>query len=205
MRIAALSALAVIAGACSLLAPQRDPSRFYTLTSLPAEGARHEPPARAGLVLGVGPVTLPGYLRRPQLATRVGPHQLAFSEVARWSEPLETDVARVLTENLSLLLSPDQLVTFPWFGGTPPSMTIAVDVQQFERTSDGDARLAARWVVRDGPSRAVLATRESMVREKVAGDDGDAVAALSATLSGLSREIADAIRALSPPAPKKAR
>jgi uncharacterized lipoprotein YmbA len=190
---AALLALSFVLAACSPLAPQRDPSRFYKLTPLAAADVDGSG-GRTGIVLGVGPVSLPGYLHRPQLATRVGANQVRFSDVARWSEPLELDMTRVLARDLSLLLQPDRLLTFPWFGADAPTIVVMVDVEQFEQLDDGTTRLVAAWTLRDGKHGKQLVTRETTFTEHPPGGDDATVAALSGMLNHLSRDIAAAVR-----------
>ena len=48
--------------------------------------------------IGVGPVTVPDYLDRPQIATRSSSSSLQFSEFDRWAEPLEKNLMRVLAD-----------------------------------------------------------------------------------------------------------
>lgn len=183
--------------ACSVLAPRPDPSRFYVLTALAtADGGGG---TLADVVVGVGPVILPAYLQRPQIATRVGPNQVAYDEYTRWAQPLETGVSRVLVQNLAVLLEPAQVGTFPWLGSPTPTHAVEVEIGQFEQTTANTAELFARWTIRDGRTKAILATRETTASEPAAGNDPAAtVAALSRTLATLSREVADGIRRARP-------
>jgi hypothetical protein len=195
-RLAALVGASVLAGACSVLAPRPDPSRYFVLTAL-AENERSDGTPLDGVALGLGPIGLPAYLQRAGIATRVGPNRVEFSEVARWAEPLDASFGRVVAENLSRLLGSDRIVMYPWFDATRPDYTVQIDVLRFERGSDGVAELAARWLIKDGTSRALLEDREASLREPVAGTDTEAaVAALSRAVAELSRELASAIRRL---------
>ena len=96
------------------------PSHFYVLTDLPSvESPPHATTAGQGPSIGVGPVTLPKYLDRPQIATRASRYELAFAEFERWAEPLDTNVTRALVEHLARLTPTDRLTLFPWPRGTP--------------------------------------------------------------------------------------
>ena len=67
-----------------------DPARFYVLTEAPrSTGAA--PPAEPGreATVGVGPVSLPGYLDRIQIVTRRGA-QLEVAELDRRYRQLAT-------------------------------------------------------------------------------------------------------------------
>ena len=82
---------------------------YYVLHSLQGE-APDVKTARAenDLTIGVGPIKIPEYLDRPQMATRSTPYSLQFAEFDKWAEPLDKNLASVLAENLSILLSTDQ-------------------------------------------------------------------------------------------------
>ena len=77
----------------------------------------------------------------------------------------------------------------------PVQYRLVVDVLRFEAESDGQALLKARWALIDPSAEVALAMRESSFRQPFAKADPDAqVAALSATLGDLSREVAETIR-----------
>ena len=83
--------------------PRHAPTRFYllpTLTDVSSPAAMGE----RALTIGVGPVTLPPYLDRPQIVTRASRAQLHLAELDQWAASLQDTVARVLAENLSLLM-----------------------------------------------------------------------------------------------------
>ena len=84
----------VLVAAC--LGPRSDPSAFYLLN---ATVAPVQAPALP-VVLGVGPVTLPGYLDRPQLVVRVSENEIALAESDRWAERLDDNVVRILQADL---------------------------------------------------------------------------------------------------------
>lgn len=184
--------LAVLLAVVACGAPVR--TRYFTLTSLvdsePFPAAR-----RASGSLGVGPVTLPDYLRRAQLVTRVGPSEVHLSDGARWSEPLADGVARALAANLQTLLGAERVQLFPWDPRFPPDQAVAVELFRFEKQPGSEVELLARWWVRRRTSEG-LVLHETRLREPVGTDDPSAaVDALGRTLAGLSREIAEALRA----------
>ena len=79
----------------------------------------------------------------------------------------------------------------------PIQYRLVVDVLRFEAESDGQVLLKARWALIDPSAEVALAMRESSFRQPFAKADPDAqVAALSAALGDLSREVAEAIRRL---------
>ena len=116
LALATLSASLIgIAGCAST-----QPSHFYVLTDLTSvESPPQGTTAGQGPAVGVGPVTLPKYFDRPQIASRAGRYELAYDEFERWAEPLETNVTRALVEHLARLIPTDRLAVFPWTRGTP--------------------------------------------------------------------------------------
>ncbi len=189
------SAIVVFATACSPLAPQPDPSRFYVLTSLAESGGAPASAPDRDLSIGVGPVTLAPYLERARLVTRVGSNQVQFSEVDRWAEPLSGHFARIQATNLGTLLS-TRVILYPWYSSTQPDYSVEIYVLRFERSSEGNAQLKTRWAIREG-SGQLLDTRESSFTERTsAATTEGSVIALSKVAADLSREIADALRRL---------
>ena len=75
---------------CSVLAPQPDRSRFFNLAAMSAisgdRDAAYAPSAAAPAVMyGLGPIELPAYLDRNELATRVSPTEVTYSTTERWA------------------------------------------------------------------------------------------------------------------------
>ena len=181
---------------CTLLEPQRDTSRFFTLS--PVAQATDAPSAE-GLVVGLGPVRVPAYLDRPELATRIASTEVKFSPTERWAEPLSASIRRVLAENLSVLLGTEEIVPFPWSVGTHVDWVVAVDVLRFERTPGGQVEVAARWIVREGAGGRIRLARETRQAQQANGDGtAAAVEAWNEAVAALGRDIADGIASLGP-------
>src|SRR5687767_2302612 len=82
---------------CSLLPEaQSDPTRFYVLSTA-ATGA--VPQANAPAIY-LREVELADYLRARPVIVRRGDNEIEFREFARWGEPLELGIGRVLREEL---------------------------------------------------------------------------------------------------------
>jgi uncharacterized lipoprotein YmbA len=176
------------------------PSRFYLLNSLPSAQAVYPTTSTGqGPALGIGPVTLPKYLDRPQIVTRAGPYQLQFGEYDRWAESLDTNFSRVLAENLSLLTPTDRVAIYPWPRGTPIDYQVSIEVAQFAGQRGGESVLIASWTLFRGEGQEALVSRKSRYSAPAAGEAYEAmVAAMSQTVADVSREIASAIRGLGP-------
>jgi uncharacterized protein len=188
--LGALLACLLVAGCAATT-----PTQFYTLSSLvaaPGEAAQGLP----HLAIGVGPVTLPEYLNRPQIVTRAGSNRILLADFESWAEPLDGLFARILTENLSLLLGTDDVVPLPLRRTMHLDYDVEVNVTRFDVDSSGHAVLDARWVVyRDVSGELVRTARSTLVEPASSDDEAAAVQALSRALGAMSREIADTIAA----------
>lgn len=182
-------AVVVLSASCAFR-PRSDPSRFYVL----AASAPASPPAPGSPTVGLGPITMPGYLQQPMLATRVDGTQLRYAEFDRWAEPLPTLFGRALGGDLSTALRA-RVVAYPWYRTTALDVVVLVDVSSFEVDGAGDARLEACWSIRDPRTRAVQAGDCSTITEAVdeRGARAD-VAALGRAVGELARQVASAIR-----------
>lgn len=185
----------LIAG-CGTFSPKPDPSRFFTLSSLPQveESVVKNSGSQEGVLLGIGPIKFPGYLDRQEIMVRSAQNRFEVSENDRWAEPLEENFARVLTQNLSVLLRTDRIVSYPWPLERKPTYQIEIEVLRFEANSAREAQLFARWAVSDGGNKKIISVKETRVlRQAKEKSTEGSVAALSEALGDLSREIADAV------------
>ncbi len=175
---------------------QTETSRLYTLSSI----AEVEPMTTASdrVSVGVGPVTLPQYLDRPQIVVRQSPNRLELSEFDRWAEPLSNTVPRVVSANLAHLLDTERVYVLPQIRRRQTDFDVALDISRFEPSTTGPASLVVRWEIftdDDGPpvdEGKIVAERGSAV----AGDYEAMAASLSALLAELSEVLASRIAAL---------
>ena len=178
--------VALLLPAC--LGPRVDASRYFTLPATGPSTAR-TPVASVGL----GPVTLPPYLSRPEVATRIGPEQLAYASNDRWAAPLEDLAVRSLGEELRARLPASEVLYWPWPLGTPPDVSASVEFLRFEGDAAGGATLEARWTVTPRGRHPV----SGVSRFHEAGAPGDvpgSVAALGRALGLLAADLAAAAR-----------
>ena len=186
-----------IPAGCFSLDPKPDPSRFFALTSLPRTGQTAQDATGTNpLALGIGPIKFPGYLDRPQFVTRVSQNRFVVAENDRWAEPLEENFSRVLSQNLSILLQTDRIVTFPWERNQRPIYQIQVEVLRFEPNAEQIVELWARWIILDD-AKKILSVKEAHLTRRTTDKSTEASAvAMSEVVSDLSKEIAAAIQAL---------
>lgn len=182
--------LLLFSAAC--LGPRADPSTFFVLSpaGVPSTGS-----APLAATVGIGPISLPGYLERSEIAIRETEHRLAYAATDRWAEPLRDNLTRVFGRNLVRLLQPDHLAFHPWYASEGVEYGVAVDITRFEADGDGaSVTLEAAWRVEVVESGAVL-RRSSVIREESEGPGTEAsVAALSRALARLAEDVALAVR-----------
>ena len=84
--------------ACGTFSPRPDPSRFFTLSSLPQveQGSLRNSTRPEKMFLGIGPIRFPGYLDRQEIVVRSAQNRFDVSENDRWAEPLQENFSRVL-------------------------------------------------------------------------------------------------------------
>jgi uncharacterized protein len=172
------------------------PSRFYILNTLSASETIPGMAAAQGPVIGVGPITVPKYLDRPQIITRSGRNQLALGEFDRWAEPLQDNVLRVLGENLAFLIPTDQVLLHARPQSATLDYQVTVDMLHFDGWLGGESTLLAHWSILDRAELPLLSQRASLNVLVGGGDYEATVAALSELLARLSGDIAVAIQRL---------
>jgi len=198
LRALAALALLVMPAGCATTKP----TAFYTLSRTTDPQA---PKLSAkGLVIGLGPLTIPQYLDRPDIVTREGANQMRLAEFNKWAEPLEPLLTRIMAEDLYTLLDASDVIPIPQRGDVPLDRVVEVDIGRFDADASGQVVLDARWRVYKGDNQTLLASGRSKITEQgtpVPGYDG-IVAAMSQALGRASDEIARTIVA-QPQAPAR--
>jgi hypothetical protein len=171
---------------------------YYQLTAVTLERQAAAPPPTVA-VIGIGPLTLPEYLDRPQIVSRRATNRLQLADRHRWAEPLGDNIVRVLQENLAGALGNERVILYPWSPALAVDRQITVEILHCE-AGDGDVQFEARWTMQDREGQYLLLQRRSSQRINVAQptDPERQVAALSEALARFSAEIAAAIRAMPP-------
>ena len=179
------------------------PTRLYVLT---ADVANPGAASAQGIPIGVGPVTLPKYLDRPQVVTRTASNSLNQADLDQWGGNLADNITRVLATNLANLLQTDRVSLYPWQDQVPIDYQVTLDVAKFEQDPDGSTALDTFWRLVSPSNGKVLIMRRSIYRENgspvVTTGSGDAAArsydavaaAMSRDIEALSRDIAGEIR-----------
>ncbi len=204
-RLALLSGLALalcVTGCTSLFKAKPDLTRFYLL-SAPAAAAAHEPgpEVRRAASIGIRRIELPAYLRTPAVILRPGGTEMRAAADARWGEPLDLGIARVLRETLQAQPGVRSVIVYPAPQMPLPAYELAVHVLACEGVTEGaggQARFTAAWELRSTSAAADAAVLASGVFAGPAGtwDSGDygaLTSRLGEAVAALGREVAAAL------------
>jgi len=173
--------------------------KYYTLNTLP-EMQQDVSEAVSGdnIAVGLGPVTFPKFLNRPQIVTRKSQNRVEVSEFHRWASPLQGDFLRVLAKNISMLLPADRVAAYPWTDQFSPTYRIQLTVEQFDGQFGKHVILDVTWSVAKQKDENDTVVKNSLIKEPVSTEDYEAiVAAKSRAIAVLSQEIVSVINTMS--------
>jgi uncharacterized lipoprotein YmbA len=171
------------------------PVDYYTLLPMSTSNAAAPPGA---IVIGLGPLEVPGYLDRPQLVTQGAQGRVKVDEFNHWAEPLAEALPRVLTANVDELLDEAVVVRFPYGARIRADYRLAGRIVRFDADLSGMAVLEVQWGVQDAQANHVLALRRTRYTAQASGarNPGAVVAALNETVAAFSRDIASQLSQL---------
>ena len=149
------------------------------------------PVGSSGLAVGVGPVTLPAYLDRPELVFMSDANQVQIPAKVSWAGTLQDNFVRTLASDVGRELRSGRVVPYPWGTNLKLRYQVTVDVRQFHAVSGGEAVLDVTWRIETPAERQVLGSHSGSFRESVAGDG---YAPVVAAESKLVEQLAGAIR-----------
>jgi hypothetical protein len=205
LRTCAAGAIAIGLGGCSymakaILAPQKDISKFYLLTSTAdttAPATAQSAGSNSDFTIGLGPIKLPPYLDRPEIVTRQAPNRLELSKEDRWGESIQNGFTSAMARDLTAQTGTGRVILFPWYNTVHIDLQVQIDVYRFETDGQGSANLSAKWTILDSTGKNILYTVESnLTQPSKPGDMTDAAAALSRTIGDLSGQIANMLHQL---------
>ena len=174
------------------------PTKFYVLTPLAEVQTIPDRLNEDTLSIGVGPISLPDYVNRPQIVTKNGANELVIDEFYRWAEPLRTNVSRVLSDNLATLLVTENINKYPWNRFVHIDYQVSIDFTRFDSVIGKEATIEARWIVLTDRGRNEILRKKSKITKEAETEHYDAIViAESQALAELSQQIAHEIHTLS--------
>jgi hypothetical protein len=172
-------------------------SRFYILPAADENQLSPKIDIASDVLIGVGPVKIPGYQDRPQIVTQGKEKMLKFAQFDRWGEALDLGVTRLIREDLTVMLPAAKLTSYPWNPLLPVKYQVAIEIVQLDSELDKDLSLAAQWLVIDTKDKKTLMIKRSEFRQPIMPQNySGLVQTLSTACASLSREIAEALATL---------
>jgi hypothetical protein len=143
------------------------------------------------MIIGVGPVKIPEYLDRPQMVTKDKKGTLKFDEFNRWGESLDLGLARLIREDLTVMLPGAKLTLYPWNPSIAVKYQVVAEVVQLDSELDRDMSLVMQWTVIDVQnSKTVIIKRSEFRRAIIPHDYSGLAKTLSRACASLSSQIA---------------
>ena len=182
--------------ACSVLEPKEDPTRYFILKETKVTSLA----SNSGLSVLIGPVAVPGYLDRDEIASGGGDGELYFAEYQVWAESLEKGISRVVAGNLARLIDSPSVAPYPEVSSIDYDYRIPIIVRRFEKGVDGSIHLDVGYTIagerdsRDGPGFNA-ASRSIDVQVEDPQSPGAITVAMSLALGDLSRDLGRALLA----------
>ena len=193
---AVAAVLLAIGSGCSLPQAQPDLTRFFLLNEVTHKGDVAEVVGEPPRIV-LRPVIVPEYLRGKIMQVRIADNELRFIDQARWAEPLEAGLTRVLREDLAQRPARVRVVAR---GGDEHDFEVAVNLRRCEGVMPaGVARLAARIEIFSSGLDPRLVAQEDFSFD-VPGWDGSDYGQLAKKLSEAADAMAERFVELLPPA-----
>jgi len=182
----------IISGCLSI--PTSPTPRFYALTAINAGKSLNALP---GVIIGVGPVKIPEYEDRPQIVTMDQAKMLQFAQFDRWGESLDLGLARLIREDLTMILPKTKLTLYPWNPLIPVKYQVNIEIVQLNSELDQDMVFVVQWVIIDVEKSKTMIMKRSEFRHAINPHSYNGLAqTLSTACVSLSNQIAQALATL---------
>ena len=148
------------------------PSRFYVLTPiLDAEIGMTQSESISDISVGIDKLLMPDRLLKPQIAIHSSANQMEYAEYDRWAESLDENFVDVLAENLSKLLSSENVYIFPWKSSTALQYYMTFEIMQFSQGVDKNISLIVFWSIFDNATTRELLRKKTTLKQQGPASD----------------------------------
>lgn len=186
--LGALCFALAISGCLSI--PNSPAPRFYALSSVDEDQVSKKINIPSNMIIGIGPVKIPEYQNRPQIVTINKEKMLKFDEFDRWGESLDVGVARLIREDLTVMLPGAKLIMYPWTPTTSVKYQVVAEIVQLDSELDKNMFLAVQWMVIDVQSSKTVIIKRFEFRQPIIPQNYSGVAkTLSIACASLSNQI----------------
>ena len=188
----------LVLGGCISI-PNSPTPRFYPLLAVDENQVSKKINIAPGVIIGVGPVKIPEYLNRPQMVTINKKKMLQFAQFDRWGESLDLGLARLIREDLTVMLPGSKLTLYPWNPSIAVKYQVVAEVVQLDSELDKDMFLVVQWTVIDVQNSKTVIIKRSEFRTAIIPQNYSGLAkTLSTVCASLSSQIADALSNVQP-------
>ncbi|MCX5698034.1 MAG: PqiC family protein [Candidatus Omnitrophica bacterium] len=204
MKQIGINSCVVMSGVCFVLVlsgcisvPNSPTPRFYVLQAVDGNQVSKKINITSDVFIGVGPVKIPEYQDRPQIVTQGKEKMLKFAQFDRWGESLDLGVARLIREDLTVMLPGAKFTLYPWNPTISVKYQVVVEIVQLDSDLDKDLFLVAQWQVIDAQNTKTVIIKRLEFRQPIMPQNYPGlVKTLSTACASLSSEIAEALATL---------
>lgn len=187
-----LGKLALVAVLTSLLTAcgSSPPVRYY---SLGPANVTHSADAPGSPVVGLGPLRMPDYLKRPQIVSRGDGSEVNVDDFARWAEPMDDAMHGMVATYVDSLLDDVIVIAYPYISAVDIDYYILGRVDQFDTNENGEVVLSLQWTVVDSKRQSVIEPQRERYETQAASlrDPGAISRAMNELLARFSRDISE--------------
>jgi len=181
--------MACLAAVCQLSAcGDSAPMRYYTLKAIAPAGTSSASGASDQIKIRLEPVAIPAELDRLQIVSRDGPYSVRISDFDRWAAPLQEQIRRTLSDDLSARMPAGLMADPNEPAANEPRRLLSVSIAAFSADESCASSLRADWSVRN-PGGAIEHGQQVQVTTS-APCGGGVPAAMSAALAQLADRLA---------------
>lgn len=176
---------------CSILKPVVDEPVRHLLNSL-SSGVE---PRSSSPVIAIARPSLPPYLERSELVTRVSDSHLKIHENDLWAEPLSAAIARVIAENLRYQTGSTNIQPSGSFISKDYSSVVEIRIDRFDSSPEGVLLLECTWKIQSAEGKENLTKffRTEVNFNSQVDPMSKRITAMNEALSQLSKKIAESL------------
>ncbi len=180
-----ISILLLLCVSCIQIGSNPQPRNHYLLESM----------VKAPLIyssyrsdINIDLIDFPDYLDRLQIVTRNQDNGIDFSDSERWAEPLQDNLARILRENLALMLPNANISVSPWENSSSDAIKVKLVVNKFWGKLNDHSQVDIRWAIDNGKEAT---TQGHFIDQQPIGSTyQEMVVGLNSGINSLSLELA---------------
>jgi uncharacterized protein len=169
--------------------------RYYMLETKQEAIASEAINQNIEMVIGLGPVNFPDYLKRSQIVMRDHPTEVIILNNHKWAESLEENFIRVLAQNLFALQPSARIISYPSRQWSQVKQQVIIDVNRFDSDTLGETVLETKLTLirNDDPENAVTSLSSLVLDNGASEDYASMVDVMSRLVQQLAMHINDLI------------